>query len=181
MDAVRQVLVPALVAAAVALSIEFFAKPRLEARKEAMLDVYRARRALRRALAQWSYLVGRLDAFRDDSIMFDTRAADLHDDLSAATAALQEQWHNPDARLPDYVDTVAMRLALMAQQLELVLEHRDQVLPVMLMDAADDADTELDAFLGTRWWGRRLLARIRIRRMERAGLPTLNPPSDPSP
>ena len=57
---VQAVLTSALVAAVVTLGIEFFAKPRLEARRDRVLEQYRRHRAVRQHADVLTHWLGRL-------------------------------------------------------------------------------------------------------------------------
>jgi hypothetical protein len=86
------VLTSALVAAFVTLLIEFMAKPRLEARKERIVEEYSNTRALIRALNLCQYHIGRFVVHLDspsrtqiDHLLF----LNVKEDLSSASVELQ--------------------------------------------------------------------------------------------
>ena len=62
---IESVLLPLVVAAVTTLLIEYAAKPRLEVRKDRILEQHRAEREVRRTLDHAEYLRGRLEAIRD--------------------------------------------------------------------------------------------------------------------
>jgi hypothetical protein len=61
----RDLVLPALVAAIVTLGIEYFAKPSLEARKERLMERHRAGREARRSFRVLSFQFGRLAAWAE--------------------------------------------------------------------------------------------------------------------
>jgi hypothetical protein len=90
---IRTVITSAIVAAIVTLSIEYLAKPRLEARKERILEDARFWRKLRASANLIAYDVGALLAIaRDRAYAFPDRVAKLHLALETSHAEFGEWW-----------------------------------------------------------------------------------------
>lgn len=161
----RDVVVPALVAAVVTLGIEFFAKPSLEARKERITERHRAERDARRHFRVLSFHFGRrLVSARDESARIPELMQLIEPDMKTALDQMFEAIARSETASDDLAQDCLLEFGsacraylIMREHGHLTQEAADRMVLSVLDPLSDIAGEAVDA---PSW---RLLRRKRIR------------------
>lgn len=132
----REVVIPALVAAIVTLGIEFFAKPSLEARKERITERFRGQREARRHFRALAFELGRV------LVYLDSESADVPPDFRGAR--LRVMRGSMRSHLDSMVTELAPGLESRDSFVEDALLEFAALCEVYLMSASEDEAASLD-------------------------------------
>jgi hypothetical protein len=165
-DVSSKVLVPAIVAAVVTLLIEYLAKPRLEARKERLLERARDKRSLIRVLSLLSISIAALSDVNAVSAV----PAFVHAELQRATEYIQQARESSVTvlpRLPEPLRSLIARACGFTLAKIILLQlalgtHESSDLSVAvsgLTDANDNLGVVLNYLLCPNW---RLVVKLRL-------------------
>jgi hypothetical protein len=158
----RTFIVPALVAAVVALGIEYLAKPRLEVRKERILARHRDTRTAIGNINSLLYVCGRLSALLESGLSLPGRTQDFRADMLAEAKAYMVVSARTDLRINQRVESVLILFAAACETCFIFarksVKDADDFFRTVIDPMSDHVGELLDLH-GLRWRKRRILVR----------------------
>ena len=175
------VLIPALVATVITLSIEYFAKPQLEVRKEHLTHRYADLREVTRLMRRLEFSRGQLEVQRGGLLAGDLEESQIYRDRHAETlenfgSAAHELWGKvSDSHLPwpDELDTLLVKASANAEWYHAIWTHKGPDSAAGVDAVLDDAFDTLLEYVDTPRW--RLLRRSRLRKHAAKLTPDFDP------